>query len=63
MPRGEQLPLTKKFLSKYRLGDVEDYHYVNQSDIVAIDDVDDVAEFELTLKCMRNVHFSDQEIV
>jgi len=25
--------------------------------------VDDVAEFELTLQCMRNVHFSDQEIV
>ncbi len=28
-----------------------------------IDDVDDVAEFELTLQCMKNVLFSDQEIV
>ena len=28
-----------------------------------IADVDDVAEFELTLQCMKNVLFSDQEIV
>ena len=28
-----------------------------------IEGVDDVAEFELTLQCMRNVHFTDQEIV
>lgn len=28
-----------------------------------IPDVDDVADFELTLQCMKNVHFSDQEIV
>ena len=27
-----------------------------------IDDVDDVAEFEMTLQCMRNVHFKDAEI-
>ena len=25
--------------------------------------MDDVADFELTLQCMKNVHFSDQEIV
>ena len=63
LPRAQQAPLTKKFLAKYRLGEVEDYHYVNQSDVQTIPDVDDVAEFELTLQCMRNVHFSDPEIV
>ena len=63
MPRAEQLPLTKRFLAKYRLAEIEDYHYVNQSEVTTIDDVDDVAEFELTLQCMKNVKFSDQEIV
>lgn len=53
----------KKFLAKYRLGEIEDYHYVNQSDVQTIPDVDDVAEFELTIQCMKNVHFNDQEIV
>ena len=28
----------------------------------SIDDVDDEAEFEMTLQCMKNVHFTDQEI-
>jgi len=52
----------KKFLAKYRLMDIDDYHYVNQSDVQEIPGVDDVAEFELTLQCMRNTHFTDQEI-
>lgn len=52
----------RKFLAKYRLDVLENYHYVNQSDVSTIDDVDDVAEFEMTLQCMRNVHFSDSEI-
>ena len=29
LPRTEQLPLTKRFLSKYRLSEIDDYHYVN----------------------------------
>ena len=49
----------KKYLAKYRLEEIDDYHYVNQSDVQVIDDVNDVAEFELTLQCMKNVHFSD----
>ena len=49
----------KKYLAKYRLDDIDDYHYVNQSDVQVIDDVNDVAEFELTLQCMKNVHFGD----
>lgn len=53
----------KKYLAKYALKEIDDYHYVNQSDVQVIDDVNDVAEFELTLQCMKNVHFSDQEIV
>lgn len=53
----------KRFLAKYNLDDIDDYHYVNQSDVQTIDGVDDVAEFELTLQCMKNVHFSDQEII
>ena len=53
----------KRFLAKYRLREIDDYHYVNQSDVQTIDDVDDVAEFELTLQCMKNVHFTDPEIV
>ena len=53
----------KRFLAKYRLGEIDEYHYVNQSDVQTIDDVDDVAEFELTLQCMKNVHFTDNEIV
>ena len=53
----------KRFLAKYRLGEIDEYHYVNQSDVQVIDDVDDVAEFELTLQCMKNVHFTDNEIV
>ena len=28
----------------------------------SIDDVDDAADFEMTLQCMKNVHFSDPEI-
>lgn len=52
----------RKFMAKYRLLDIDEYHYVNQSDVQTIPDVDDVAEFELTLQCMRNTHFTDQEI-
>ena len=29
VPRTQQQPLTKKFLSKYRLAELDDYHYVN----------------------------------
>ena len=39
----------RKFLQKYQLLPVEDYHYMNQSDVISIDDVDDEAEFEMTL--------------
>lgn len=49
VPRAEQGPLSKKFLSKYRLGELDDYHYVNQSEVQKIEGVDDVADFELTL--------------
>ena len=63
VPKAEQPPLMKKFLAKYSLNEIDDYHYVNQSDVQEIDGVDDVAEFELTLQCMKNVHFTDQEIV
>ena len=63
MPKPQQSPLTKKFLSRYKLAEVDDYHYVNQSEVQTIEGVDDVADFELTLQCMRNVHFGDQEIV
>ena len=49
VPRAEQPPLMKKFMAKYRLLDIDDYHYVNQSEVQTIPDVDDVAEFELTL--------------
>ena len=62
VPRLEQPPLMRKFLAKYCLEELESYHYVNQSDVSTIDDVDDVAEFEMTLQCMRNVHFKDAEI-
>ena len=63
VPRAEQPPLMKRFLAKYRLGDIDDYHYVNQSEVQTIPDVDDVADLELTLQCMKNVHFTDSEIV
>ena len=62
LDKSEQPPLSRKFLQKYQLLDLEDYHYVNQSDVFSIDDVDDAADFEMTLQCMKNVHFSDPEI-
>lgn len=33
VPRAEQPPLMKKFMAKYRLLDIDDYHYVNQSEV------------------------------
>lgn len=41
---------------------MENYHYVNQSDTYSIVDVNDAEDFELTLQCMKNVNFSDDEI-
>ena len=52
----------RKFLAKYDMLPLEEYHYVNQSDVFSIDDVDDEADFEMTLQCMKNVHFTDPEI-
>jgi myosin heavy subunit len=62
LEKSEQAPLMRKFIQKYQLLPLEDYHYVNQSDVISIDDVDDEAEFEMTLQCMKNVHFTDPEI-
>jgi len=41
---------------------LENYNYVNQSDCFSIVDVNDAEDFELTLQCMKNVNFSDDEI-
>lgn len=41
---------------------MEDYHYMNQSGLYSIPDVDDEDDMKRTLQCMKNVGFTDQEI-
>ena len=48
--------------SKFSLGQAEDYHYLNQGNCFTIDGVDEVEDFEATLKAMNALQFEPQRI-
>ena len=41
---------------------MQDYHFINQSGIYEIPNVDDGEDFFTTLRCMQNVGFNEEEI-
>ena len=41
---------------------MENYHYLNQSGVYKVKDVDDGEDFRLTIQCMKNIGFIEQEI-
>jgi len=41
---------------------MEFYHYLNQSGIYTVKDVNDAEDFKLTLQCMKNIGFTQSEI-
>ena len=41
---------------------MSDYHYMNQSGLYQIPDVDDQDDMKRTLQCMKNIGFTDSEI-
>jgi myosin heavy subunit len=43
---------TTEIRTKYKLGPIESYHYLNQSGVYKVNDVDDAEDFRLTVKCM-----------
>lgn len=47
---------------KYGLGPIESYHYLNQSGVYEVKDVDDGDDFNMTIHCMKNIGFSHTEI-
>lgn len=42
--------------------DMEHYHYVNQSGVYDVPNMDDEEEFAITLQCMKNNGFTDLEV-
>lgn len=40
----------------------EHYHYINQTSVYEVKDVDDAEDFKITLKCMQNIGFTQLEI-
>ena len=49
-------------VEKYALEPVENYTYLNQSGTFTVQGVDDKADFQLTLACMKNIGFSELEV-
>ena len=50
------------FRERYGLGRMEDYHFMNQSGVYTVADVDDKEDMQLTIQCMKNIGFVEQEI-
>ena len=57
-----QLLSTQSIVDKYQLYSMESYHFINQSEIYEIPFVDDAEEYQVVLRCMKNVGFSQSEI-
>jgi len=53
---------TEAVVKKYRLGPKESYHYLNQSGVYTVKDIDDAEDFTVTINCMRNIGFTQLEI-
>ena len=57
-------PLTKKYLGSIKgVLTLDEYDYTNQSGCIDVAGEDDVENLELVLQCMKNVQFSDTEII
>lgn len=41
---------------------MESYHYLNQSGVYTVPDVNDAEDFKITLQCMDNIGFTSQEV-
>lgn len=48
--------------NKYQLMPMENYHYLNQSGVYTVKDVDDGEDFKITLNCMKNIGLTESEI-
>jgi len=47
--------MDKEFKSKFRIGEAEDYHYLNQSGVIEVDSISDETDFETLLNSMETV--------
>ena len=57
-----QILSTQSIIEKYQLYTMESYDFINQSGIYEIPFVDDADEYQVVLRCMKNVGFSQSEI-
>lgn len=57
-----QIMASPNLRKQYNLGNMEDYGYISQSGIYNIPGVDDQEDFKITLNCMRNIGFTDEEV-
>lgn len=48
---------------KFKLGNLKEYHYLNQSSCYALDGIDDSEEYAATRRAMDVVGISDEEQV
>mmetsp|Transcript_14360 Transcript_14360/g.26611 ORF Transcript_14360/g.26611 Transcript_14360/m.26611 type:complete len:1731 (+) Transcript_14360:285-5477(+) len=47
--------MDKKFKEKFRLGDADEYHYLNQSGVVEVEGISDERDFETVLGAMETI--------
>ncbi len=40
---------SKEYKQKYKLGNIESYHYLNQSGVYTVQDVDDAEDFTMMI--------------
>lgn len=57
-----QLMSSPEIKKKYILSSMQNYHYMNQSGVYTVPDVDDAEDFKITLNCMKNIGFSQENI-
>ena len=48
--------------TKLRLGDMDEYHYVNQSSAQQVDGIDDATDFDDLVRAMHSLHIPEEEI-
>eukprot|EP00347_Sterkiella_histriomuscorum_P007684 403347970 len=57
-----QIMASQSIKEQYKLGDIDSYYYLNQSGVFTVNGIDDGEDFKITLDCMKNIGFSDEEI-
>lgn len=57
-----QLLASPEYVEKYKLEEMENYEYTNQSEVYEVDGIDDAEDWLVTLECMKTIGFTEDEI-